>query len=57
MIASWPGTIAAGSSTTYAAAHWDLFPTFAELAGAPVPTGLDGDSIVPVLRGQTAAPA
>ena len=33
MIASWPGTIAAGTSTVYAAAHWDLFPTFAELAG------------------------
>ena len=56
MIASWPGTIAAGSVTTYAAAHWDLFPTFAELAGVPVPSGLDGTSILPVLRGQTQRP-
>jgi arylsulfatase A len=56
MIASWPGTIAAGSVTTYAAAHWDLFPTFAELAGVPVPAGLDGNTIVPVLRGQTQRP-
>src|SRR5262245_12337378 len=56
MIMSWPGTIAAGSVTTYAAAHWDLFPTFAELAGAPVPPGLDGMSILPVLRGQTQKP-
>ena len=56
MIASWPGTIAPGSTTTYAAAHWDLFPTFAELAGAPVPSGLDGMSILPVLRGQTQKP-
>jgi arylsulfatase A-like enzyme len=52
MIASWPGTIAGGTSTTYAAAHWDLFPTFAELAGAKVPAGLDGQSIVPVLHGK-----
>jgi len=56
MIASWPGTIAAGSVTTYAAAHWDLFPTFAELAGASVPSSLDGMSILPVLRGQTQKP-
>jgi arylsulfatase A-like enzyme len=56
MIASWPGTIAAGSTTTYAAAHWDLFPTFAEIAGAPVPSGLDGVSILSVLRGQTQKP-
>jgi len=56
MIVSWPGTIAPGSVTTYAAAHWDLFPTFAELAGAQVPSGLDGTSILPVLRGQTQKP-
>lgn len=56
MIASWPGTIAPGSTTTYAAAHWDLFPTFAELAGVPAPSGLDGTSILPVLRGQTQKP-
>ena len=56
MIASWPGTIAAGTVSTYAAAHWDLFPTFAELAGLQAPTGLDGVSIVPVLRGQTQRP-
>ena len=56
MIASWPGTIAPGTSTVYAAAHWDLFPTFAELAGAPVPSGLDGKSIVPVLRGTPMPP-
>lgn len=56
MIASWPGTIAAGTVSTHAAAHWDLFPTFAELAGLPAPAGLDGVSIVPVLRGQTQRP-
>ena len=56
MIASWPGTIAAGTSTTYAAAHWDLFPTFAEFSGTQVPGGLDGKSIVPVLQGKPQAP-
>ena len=56
MIASWPGTIAPATSTTYAAAHWDLFPTFAELAGAKVSPGIDGQSIVPVLQGKPMAP-
>ena len=56
MIASWPGTIAAGTSTTFAAAHWDLFPTFAELAGVSSPAGLDGMSIVPTLRGTPQRP-
>ena len=56
MVASWPGTIAPGTSTTYAAAHWDLFPTFAELADAPIPAGLDGKSIVPLLKGKPLTP-
>jgi len=52
MIASWPGTIPAGrvSDTTWA--HWDLFPTLAGIAGAKTPSGLDGRSMAPTLRGQ-----
>ena len=52
MIASWPGNIAPGSTTMFAAAHWDWFPTFAELAGATPPTGLDGTSLVRTLQGK-----
>jgi arylsulfatase A len=55
MIASWPGVIAAGTTSNYAAAHWDWFPTLAELAGLPAPKGLDGVSIAPVLRGKEQA--
>jgi arylsulfatase A-like enzyme len=52
LIASWPGTIPAG--TTDAASHvtfWDFLPTFAELAGAELPDDLelDGISITPSL--------
>jgi arylsulfatase A len=53
MIASWPGVIPAGGTTDYAAAHWDWFPTFTELAGLPAPQGLDGLSLVRALRAQT----
>ena len=31
----------------------DLFPTFCEFAGAPLPPGVEGKSLVPVIRGQT----
>jgi arylsulfatase A-like enzyme len=31
----------------------DLFPTLCELAGAPLPEGIDGRSFGPVLRGET----
>jgi arylsulfatase A-like enzyme len=30
----------------------DLFPTFAELAGATIPSGVEGKSIVPILAGK-----
>lgn len=30
----------------------DLFPTFCELAGAPVPAGVEGRSLRPILRGR-----
>jgi len=48
-IASWPGTIAPGTDRTVWA-YWDLFPTFAELAGAAVPEGLDGVSLARLFR-------
>jgi choline-sulfatase len=35
----------------------DLFPTFCGLAGAPVPTGLDGIDLSPSLLGDTEPPA
>ena len=31
----------------------DLFPTLCEIAGIPIPEGLDGRSLVPLLRGDT----
>jgi arylsulfatase A-like enzyme len=32
----------------------DLFPTFCEFAGAPVPPSVEGKSLVPLIRGRTA---
>ena len=55
-IAWWPGRIPAGSSTSAMTSMMDLLPTFASLAGAPVPQDrkLDGIDISPVLLGDAA---
>jgi iduronate 2-sulfatase len=48
-----PGVAEEGTSTRQLAESVDIFPTLAELAGLPPPTGpqpIDGESLVPVLR-------
>ncbi len=52
MIAWWPGTIAAGSTTDHISAFWDISPTVRELAQAEAQADTDGISMVPVLTGQ-----
>lgn len=49
MIASWPGKIEAGSSSSHISAFWDLLPTFCEVAGTDIPDHLDGISFLPEL--------
>jgi arylsulfatase A-like enzyme len=51
LLARWPGKLEAGAVSHLISAHWDMLPTFCELAGAKTPTGLDGISIVPTLLG------
>ena len=53
-LARWPGKIAAGSTSALVSDFADMFPTFAELAGAKPPAGLDGLTIAPTLLGQPA---
>ena len=55
MIARWPGRIKAGSTTDHISAHWDVLPTFAELAGVNAPADIDGISFAPTLLGRSAA--
>jgi arylsulfatase A-like enzyme len=57
MIARLPATVRTADSPAPGAvirtpiAVWDLLPTFAHLAGARIPRGLDGISFAPTLRG------
>ena len=52
MIARWTGRIPAARVSDHPWAHWDVLPTLGELAGAKVPGGLDGMSMVQALRGE-----
>jgi arylsulfatase len=54
LIARWPGHTPADATSTWMGAHYDLMPTLVELAGVPMPQGLDGLSFAPVLSGAEA---
>jgi len=54
LIVRWPGHVTPGSVSNYVSAFWDYFPTLAEVAGEPDPSGTDGVSFVRVLVGDTA---
>lgn len=48
-LARWPGTIEPGAESDHISAHWDILPTFCELAGVEVDSEIDGISLVPTL--------
>ena len=51
----WPGKIEVGRDIDVLARHFDLLPTFAELAGADVSKlSLDGKSLIPLLENPNA---
>ncbi len=56
LIAYWRGRIRPGSTSDFASANWDIFPTLCELTGAKTPGGLDGVSLLPTLLGKGAQP-
>lgn len=53
-VVRWPGVAKAGSRSTVPVHQADLYPTFLAAAGADVPSGhaLDGESLIPLLRGR-----
>ncbi len=52
LIARWPGKIEPGTTSDLISAHWDMLPTFCELAGIDIPAGLDGISMMSELTGE-----
>lgn len=53
MLASWPGRIAAGSTSDHRSAFYDVLPTLCDLLDLPIPDQTDGISFLPTLLGQT----
>lgn len=53
LIAYWKGKIEQGSVSEHVSAHWDMLPTFCELAGVPTSADVDGISILNELLGHT----
>ncbi|MEZ6097370.1 MAG: sulfatase-like hydrolase/transferase [Pirellulaceae bacterium] len=51
MCATWPGQIAANSSTDRVALTMDLFPSVCDAAGVEYPQDVDGQSVLPTLLG------
>ena len=52
LLARWPGRIPAGRVTDEPVINTDWLPTLLELAGLPMPPGLDGVSFAPLLTGR-----
>ena len=52
LVASWPGTIAAGGVSEDLVDFSDFLPTVLETVGLPVPSGLAGHSFLPRLKGK-----
>jgi arylsulfatase A-like enzyme len=50
-LARWPGTVVSNQISTLACSASDWMPTFAAMAGLPLPARSDGTSLLPMLQG------
>lgn len=57
LILRWPAAGGGGRVAGGLTQNLDVFPTVLEAAGLPVPEGCEGESLLPVLRGERATPA
>jgi arylsulfatase A-like enzyme len=57
MLARWPGSIQAGTTTDHLSCFQDILPTAAEIVGQPAPEGIDGVSFLATLTGKGKQPA
>jgi arylsulfatase A-like enzyme len=55
LLVRWPGRVKPGSVNNDLVSNVDFAETFLELAGAPIPSEMQGRSLVSVLAGQTPA--
>ncbi|MEM9479119.1 MAG: sulfatase [Verrucomicrobiota bacterium] len=55
-VIKWPGVVEAGSRSKALIQNLDYASTFLDMAGAPIPSDLQGASIVPILKSGGAKP-
>ena len=53
LMVRWPGTVKAGSVNEDIVSNLDFAETFLEIAGAGIPSDMQGRSLVPILNGKT----
>ncbi|HWI57704.1 MAG TPA: sulfatase, partial [Bacillota bacterium] len=53
LLVRWPGVAKAGTVNKAIVSNLDFAETFLEAAGLPIPTDMQGRSLVPLLKGQT----
>ena len=53
LLVAWPGKVKAGSKTNEMVQNLDFAQTFLEAAGIPAPADMQGESLVPLLTGNT----
>jgi arylsulfatase A-like enzyme len=53
LIIQWPGVVIPGSVNNDMVSNIDLAETFLEMASVPVPSDMQGRSMVPILKGKT----
>ncbi|MCL5269070.1 MAG: sulfatase-like hydrolase/transferase [bacterium] len=54
LIIRYPGRVKPGTRVSELVTSMDIMPTLLDYAGAPIPAGIDGRSLRPLLEGQTA---
>jgi len=53
LIVRWPGVVKPGSEDAHIVSNLDFAETFLEMAGAPIPSDMQGRSLVPILKGES----
>ncbi len=53
LLVSWPGKVQAGTQSDELVQNLDFAQTFLEAAGVPAPADTQGESLLPILTGQT----
>ncbi|GMQ33572.1 sulfatase family protein [Algoriphagus taiwanensis] len=53
LLVAWPGKVAPGSKSNEMVQNLDFAQTFLEAAGIPAPTDMQGESLIPLLTGNT----